>query len=83
MSLHDQIYHRLANAFAPSFLEILDETDKHRRHKHFQPGKYHFRIRIQASTLQGQSRLATHRAIYQALDNEMDHIHALAIELKP
>ena len=71
---------RLA-ALAPVFLELLDESAKHRGHAGWKPGgNTHWRLTIVAEAFRGKPTLARHRMVYQALGELMDHpIHALAI----
>lgn len=74
---------RLDAALAPRRLEVIDESHLHAGHPGARDGRGHFRIRIAAPVLAGQSRLAAHRRIYAALDDLMTtDIHALSIELE-
>lgn len=82
MTIKNQIHKILEQNFTPESLEVINETALHQGHAGDDgSGESHFRIRIQAVSLRSMSRLARHRAIYQALDDEIiAHIHALAIE---
>ncbi|MFZ9036296.1 MAG: BolA family protein [Francisellaceae bacterium] len=74
---------RLTKAFNPEYLELIDETHKHIKHKHFQTGKLHFKLIIGADSLSHLSKLKAHQAIYAVLSDMMEtHIHALSIEIK-
>lgn len=77
-----EIRQRLEAAFAPEALEVVDESESHRGHAGYpEGGQSHFRVRLAASALSGQSRLARHRAVHAALGAELiGRIHALAIE---
>jgi BolA protein len=83
MSVRDLIVEKLSVKFAPSHLEVIDESEKHRGHAGWNAaGETHFRVRIAAPGLAGQSRLAQHRAIMETLDAELKAgVHALAVEL--
>lgn len=83
MSIRDTIEHKLAAAFAPALLEVVDESHRHRGHAGWREGgETHFRVRISADHFVGMSRLAQHRAVMQALQSELDSgVHALAIEV--
>jgi BolA protein len=83
MSVRDTIVEKLSLKFAPSHLEVLDESDRHRGHAGSRPGgETHFRVRIAAPAFVGMSRLAQHRAVMAALDDELKAgVHALAIEV--
>jgi BolA protein len=83
MSVRDAIVEKLSLKFAPSHLEVLDESEKHRGHAGSRPGgESHFRVRISSSQLDGLGRVAQHRAVMAALDAELrSGVHALAIEV--
>jgi BolA protein len=83
MSVRDAIVRKLSLKFAPSHLEVLDESDKHKGHAGSRPGgETHFRVRITSPRLDGLSRVAQHRAVMETLDAELKSgVHALAIEV--
>jgi BolA protein len=76
-----EIRRRLEAAFAPSLLEIDDDSHKHAGHEGARDGRGHFSVRIQAEAFRGLAPLAQHRAVYAALGELMTtDIHALAIK---
>ncbi|KGM48589.1 BolA family protein [Pseudooceanicola atlanticus] len=83
MSVSAEIRERLEQSFAPEQLEVLDESEEHRGHAGFQEGgESHFRVRMKAAALDGQSRIQRHRAVHAALGPALiGRIHALALEL--
>ncbi|RYE37211.1 MAG: BolA family transcriptional regulator [Hyphomicrobiales bacterium] len=83
MSVRDEIEKKLSLKFAPSHLEVVDESEKHRGHAGSRPGgETHFRVRISSFQLDGLSRVAQHRAVMETLDTELKSgVHALAIEV--
>ncbi|MEO8756256.1 MAG: BolA family protein [Devosia sp.] len=83
MPVRDTIVAKLSAKFAPSHLEVIDESARHQGHAGSRPGgETHFRVRIAAVELTGKSRVAQHRAVMEALDAEFKHgVHALAIEI--
>ena len=83
MTVRDTIVEKLSQKFAPSHLEVLDESDRHKGHAGSRPGgETHFRVRIATDQFSGKPRLQQHRAIMEALDAELKGgIHALAIEV--
>ena len=85
MPVRDAIVAKLSAKFAPDHLEVIDESLRHQGHAGSRPGgETHFRVRIASPTLDGLNRLAQHRAINDALAEELaSGIHALAIEVKP
>lgn len=72
---------KLARAFTPDSLNVVDESDQHRGHAGHRPGgETHFRIHMVARAFQGKSRLERHRMINDALAAELrGGVHALAI----
>ncbi len=85
MSARDTITAKLTDKFAPAFLEVIDESNKHFGHAGWREGgETHFRVRIATRHFDGLSRVAQHRAVMEALDAELrDRVHALAIEVLP
>ncbi len=83
MSVHETIAQKLSIKFAPSHLEVIDESEKHRGHSGWRDGgATHFRVRIASDSFAGMSRVAQHRAVMEALDAELKGgVHALAIEV--
>ena len=83
MPVREAIVAKLSAKFAPSHLEVIDESHRHQGHSGSRPeGETHFRVRIASPELLGKSRVAQHRAIMEALDAELKSgVHALAIEV--
>jgi BolA protein len=84
MPVRDAIVAKLSAKFAPSHLEVIDESSRHQGHAGSRPGgETHFRVRISAAALDGLSRVAQHRAITDAVSDEFKAgVHALAIEVR-
>ncbi len=81
-TLEKEIIDKLEKAFSPSTLELIDETHKHQKHKQFQAGKSHFKLRIASEQLSSLSTLKAHQAIYTCLGELMQtQIHALSIQI--
>jgi BolA family transcriptional regulator, general stress-responsive regulator len=85
MSVKDTIASKLTEQFDPAFLDVIDESMLHHGHAGWREGgETHFRVRIATRHFDGQSRVAQHRAIHEALAALMNNpIHALAIEVVP
>ena len=83
MSVRDTIAEKLLVKFAPTHLEVVDESENHRGHGGYREGgETHFRVRIASPEFTGMSRLAQHRAVMEALDAELKcGVHALAVEI--
>ena len=70
----------LIAAFAPIELLVKDQSHLHAGHAGAQEGKGHFEVKIVSDKFAGQSRIARHRMVYEALGSFVDSdIHALKI----
>jgi len=76
-----QIEQRLRAGLAPLRLEIVDESAKHAGHAGArESGGGHFAVTIVSAAFAGQSLLARHRLVYDALGEVLRReIHALSI----
>lgn len=83
MSVSDTIAKKLSAKFAPTHLEVIDESSRHQGHAGWREGgETHFRVRIATEALNGKTRVAQHRAVMEELDAELKGgVHALAIEV--
>jgi BolA family transcriptional regulator, general stress-responsive regulator len=83
MSVRDTIVEKLSAKFAPTYLEVIDESSRHQGHAGWREGgETHFRVRIATPAFTGKSRLERHRAVMETLDAELkDRVHALAIDV--
>lgn len=71
----------LEAAFAPTLLEVVDDSHRHAGHAGARDGLGHFEVRIRSAAFAGMGALARHRAVYAALGEMMrTDIHALAID---
>lgn len=79
----DLIRERLAERFAPSLLEVDDDSHRHAGHAGARDGRGHFSVRVVSEAFSGMAPLARHRAVYGALGELMQtDIHALAIDAR-
>ena len=81
---HSEIEARLQLRLQPTLLEVLDESAAHAGHGGANAEGFgtHFRIRIASPQFAGQSRVARHRLVYDAMQSFIDQgLHALAIEI--
>ena len=83
MTITEEMRSRLTAAFAPTRLEIDDESEAHRGHSGYREGgESHFRILMRAPALADMERLARHRAVHAALGPDLvGRIHALVLDL--
>lgn len=73
---------RLKKAFAPHFLNVIDESDQHIGHAGHQGGGRHFAIIIESKHFEHLSRIEAHRQIYALFEDLMpEQIHALKIKI--
>ena len=72
---------KLEVAFAPTELDIVNESHLHAGHAGSPgSGHSHFRVRIVSEAFRGLSRVACHRRMNEALADELRAtIHALAV----
>ncbi len=84
MGIAKEMETRLSETFAPTRLEVHDESEQHIGHAGYQEGgESHWRIVIAAEALNDMSRIARHRAIHAALGKDIiDRIHALSIDVR-
>lgn len=81
MSVADTIRAKLTERFAPSRLEVLDESHRHAGHEGARPGgETHFGVTIVSAAFAGLGRVARQRLVYQALAQELaSRVHALSL----
>lgn len=78
----DAIRRKLEARFAPSRLDVADDSERHRGHAgHREGGESHFTITIESAAFAGQPRLARQRMVYSALADELaGPVHALSVK---
>ena len=83
MKYFDRIENKLIKEFAPSDLEVIDESDLHADHSGAKPGgETHFRVRMTSKSFVGMSRIDRQRAVHKALKDELEErVHALSLNL--
>ena len=81
MGTRDAILEKLARAFAPARLDVVDESHHHAGHAgHREGGESHFRLHIVSEAFRGKSRVERHRMVNETLAAELKGgVHALAI----
>jgi len=82
MAVSDEITQRLTAAFAPSLLEVVNDSHRHAGHSGDDgSGESHFRVTIRAAVFGDMSRVDRHRAVQKALGDLNTRIHALALDI--
>ena len=76
------IEEKLTVAFAPTHLEVIDDSARHAGHAGAtQGGESHFNVVIESPLFEGQSRLQRQRSVHTALSEELaGPVHALSIK---
>lgn len=80
-----EITARLTQALAPTHLQVIDDSEKHRGHGGYnqESGESHFTVEIESPAFRGMTRVARQRAVNQALaDLLVERVHALAIKAR-
>lgn len=83
MRIRDEIEQKLQAQFAPTRLDVVDDSESHRGHGGWREGgETHFNVLMRAPSLASMSRVARHRAVHTALGADLvARIHALALDL--
>jgi stress-induced morphogen len=81
MSVEQAIEQKLMVQFAPTFLEVHNDSHLHSGHAGSPgTGQSHFRVRVVSQSFADQTRIERHRAVNAALADELaGPIHALNI----
>jgi BolA protein len=84
MSVAETIRDKLTGRFAPTRLEIADESHRHAGHDGTRPeGETHFAVTIVAPGFAGLSRVARQRLVHETLADELaTRIHALSLTIR-
>lgn len=82
MTVEQQIRETLIVALEPIRLDVINESHLHAGHAGSPgTGSSHFRVLVVSQSFAGQSRVARHRLVNDALGDLLrDKIHALAIK---
>ena len=79
----EEIKKKLANKIKIEHLEIVDNSNKHKSHKYFSPGKFHLHLKIKSLYLNSLSRVTAQKEVMKVLKDELSNkIHALEISIE-
>ncbi len=82
MQIESEIRQRLEEAFAPTRLEVVNDSHRHAGHGGDDgSGESHFSMVIRSPVLAALSRIDRHRAVNKALGDLTTRVHALAIDV--
>lgn len=78
----EAIRHKLDTAFSPTFLDVVDDSDRHSGHSGAREGgESHFNITVQSAAFAGVGRVQRQRMVYSALAEELaGPVHALSLK---
>ena len=85
MTVAGAIHGKLTAAFAPSALEVIDDSARHAGHggatrADGSRGETHFTVRIVSPAFEGLGRLERQRRVHAALEAELKGpVHALSV----
>ncbi|HZT89687.1 MAG TPA: BolA family protein [Stellaceae bacterium] len=81
MSMADTMRQKLAERFAPTRLEVVDDSQRHADHAESHPeGESHFVVTIVSPAFSGLNRVARQRLVYETLAHELaTRVHALSL----
>jgi BolA family transcriptional regulator, general stress-responsive regulator len=85
MTIAETMTHKLTARFAPSRLEIIDDSARHAGHAGHpggagQGGETHFTVTLVSAAFAGMGRVARQRLVYETLTDELKGgVHALAL----
>ena len=78
-----KIQKKLEEKISFESIEIIDNSDKHKKHKFFSKDKYHLHLKIRSLHLKSVSRLNAQKTVMNILKDELKtKIHALEITIK-
>tara|TARA_B100000700_G_C14990826_1_gene831226 strand:- start:1059 stop:1319 length:261 start_codon:yes stop_codon:yes gene_type:complete len=61
-------------------LQVEDKSFLHKKHKNFNPKRFHIKIKIKTDEFKSLSKIEATRKIYSFLEDELkNHIHSLEI----
>ena len=81
-AIFETIHNKLTAAFAPTRLEVEDDSHRHAGHAGAREGgESHFNVTIEAAAFAGASKVARQRMVYRALSDELaGPVHALSVK---
>ena len=79
----EEICIRLNREIEIEHIDIVDNSNKHKKHKSFSPEKFHLHLKIKSLYLNSLSRINAQKMIMKVLKDELStKIHALEISIE-
>lgn len=78
-----QIEQTLRQHLEPDYLDVIDESHKHKGHTAHQQGMGHFAVEISSPWFEDKSLIQCHKMVYKACSELMQNwLHALRIHVR-
>lgn len=73
----------LQNKFSPDYIEIVDDSERHRGHTgQKESGGRHYTIVLVSDSFEGKTLMERHRAVYETVEMDRNEsIHALVLKV--
>ena len=82
ISFLDQLKEKIHKSISAENITIIDNSRFHRKHKSFDPNKFHIKVIVKSHMLKKMNKIDAHRKIFSILSKEMSQkIHALEVEI--
>jgi BolA family transcriptional regulator, general stress-responsive regulator len=82
ISFLDQLKEKIQKSISAENITIIDNSHFHKKHKSFDPKKFHIKVIVKSQMLKKMNKIDAHRKIFSILSNEMSQkIHALEVEI--
>ena len=79
----EEICIRLNREIEIEHIDIVDNSNKHKKHKSFSPEKFHLHLKIKSLYLNSISRVNAQKMIMDVLNEDLNtKIHALEISIE-
>ena len=79
----EKIKHKLTEQIKIEMIDIIDNSDKHKSHKFFDPQKLHLHLKLKSIYLYSLSRLDAQKLVMNILKDDLkEKIHALEISIE-
>ena len=79
----EEICKKLNDQIEIEDIEIVDNSLKHKRHKHYSPEMFHLHLKIKSLYLNSLSRVSAQKIVMKVLSDDLKtKIHALEISIE-
>ena len=79
-NLIEKVKKKICNKIKCEKILIEDKTFLHRKHKNFDPEKFHLKITLNSIKLKSKKKIEANKYVYKILDQELrDHIHSIQL----